>query len=82
MGVAVPLPVWVGRINYAERFHVEPHKVNPPFLWWRRIIAIDGARRKRAARETVESLGLGKVDEETRQLYEDLVLTMKGIKNV
>lgn len=76
----VSLPPWVGRIHYGERFHVEPHKVNPPVVWWKRLTLLDGARRSRAAREAVERYGLGKVNADTKRQYNDLMLTLLGKK--
>jgi hypothetical protein len=59
---------------------VEPHKVNPPRRWWHRIVALDYARSQLRARETVERIGLSKSDKDTRKLYNDLMLTLRGDK--
>jgi type II secretory pathway component PulJ len=74
------LPAWVGRINYADRYQIEPHKVNPPVRWWVRLGMLEEARGKRRAREAVERLGLGKVDPDQRRAYDDLIFELRGLK--
>lgn len=75
----VGLPNWVGNVSYGERFRVEPHLVNPPFLWWVRIQQLDRARQWRDAREFVEKHTLAKADAATQALYNELVvLTRNG----
>ncbi len=67
-------------MNYAERFHVEPHRVNPPNRWWLRLQAWDYARARRGAREAVDAHGLGGVSQETAKIYSDLILEIRGLK--
>lgn len=66
-------PGWAARIAYAEKFHVEPHRVNPPLLWWFRVSVLEEYRRKRAAREWVDAHKLAEADADTRRLYDELV---------
>ncbi len=73
MGQGAP-PAWVERLAYAEKFHVEPHAVNPPLLWWHRWQEWEYAKAMRRAREAQERHGLDKLSPEARQLFDDLVL--------
>lgn len=73
------VPAWAARIAYGERFGVEPHKVDPPYMWVLRLGAWDQAVADKAAREAVERYGASEVDEATRRRYNDLILEAKGI---
>ena len=75
------MPDWTARIAYAERFHLEPHRVNPPLRWWLRLGALDQARNQRQARELVERAGMDKVSPDTRTMYNELMLAMSEMNN-
>jgi len=68
-------------VAYGERFHVEPHKVNPPLGWWLRLAALDTAKAQRHAREMVEAYGAFKVSPDMRRIYDDFILTVTGHKD-
>ncbi len=74
-------PEWAARIAYAERFGVEPHTVNPPLRWWKRIGALDYAKAQRQARELVERVSMAKAPADAQRLYNDLMLAIRRPPN-
>jgi hypothetical protein len=46
--------------------------------WWLRLGVFDHARQARAAFAAVERYGLDKASDETKRLYNDLILEITG----
>ena len=67
------LPSWAARIAYGERFGLEPHRVNPPVLWWYRVNELDTIRAARDARKFVDKHTKAKAEPDTQKLYDWLV---------
>lgn len=73
-----PPPAWANRLTYAERFGIAPHLVGKtPAIWFYRWLEWEFAKSAKSAKQAVETHGMGKVSDATREMYNDLILGLR-----